>query len=665
MTTTFNPQLISTIAAQLVHTNEFFKSSHAAVNALASYNVLHTMPTDGTIVDGHEFLEALSVAITRAYSLNKSLFTSTITKPTNRNVATILAKLGLINMFENGTVSVTDKWIDMNTIKSKTTPYTTPITSENRRKKMVKGSKHMEAKKGVFLDFIRFLEKTDYHVSSFVDVIEAVRNNFTEELDAFDRHLDYKTARFEQENPNHQINKFLEEADVLNNSLALRLEEQLYSEYFGDSRGRVYHVACAGPNPQSSDMARSLYSHNVENFVEKDTPAYQMFMMELEDISGGKFCSHPYLMQVARKPVQALTTYMQDKTRAPKKPFTYVRLAMAYSEFQLTGKCDCRVGFGLDAKCSGTQYLAFIAGCFKMAKATGLTDEEVAGIDPYMMSLVELGKIIGKSTTECIKALEGSDSIDPRKGRGMIKTPYMAIQYGGGKAALMGSRDFRLAMIDMGIVDEEAREEFCLLCIEAIKEALGDWINKFIELSTEACTRKLNETGKHTFTYYHTDGFFVNKQTKPKLDVCAPFKLKYGSRMHDNLDFGMFKDDKPWTVKAMMPTAEECARTFVVNFVQGIDALVARMIGKHAELKGLRGFTSIHDCFRSCLADAPMMMDVIRDAYNEVFVENDQFENITKQLACEGEKYGFQLLGRKNIVTKELLYSENAYYFCQ
>ena len=73
---------------------------------------------------------------------------------------------------------------------------------------------------------------------------------------------------------------------------------------------------------------------------------------------------------------------------------------------------------------------------------------------------------------------------------------------------------------------------------------------------------------------------------------------------------------------------------------------------------GLRGFTSIHDCFRCCLADAPKMMEVIRSAYIEIFVNNNQFESLSKQLG------GINMY-HENIVTEELLMSEHAYYFCQ
>ena len=52
------------------------------------------------------------------------------------------------------------------------------------------------------------------------------------------------------------------------------------------------------------------------------------------------------------------------------------------------------------------------------------------------------------------------------------------------------------------------------------------------------------------------------------------------------------------------------------------------------------------------------MMDVIREAYCEMFVDNNQFEHLSKQVG------GISMFSQ-NIVTRELLMSSGAYYFCQ
>jgi len=166
----------------------------------------------------------------------------------------------------------------------------------------------------------------------------------------------------------------------------------------------------------------------------------------------------------------------------------------------------------------------------------------------------------------------------------------------------------------------------------------------------------LEESGKAFLTYKHTDGLTVLKPCFPSEDICDAFSIRVDGTTR--VIFGQQQEGKPWTIRQTKPTAEEFIRTFVVNFIQGIDALVARTVAVHAKRAGLRGYTSIHDCFRVCLADAPKLMKVIRSAYKEVFVDNNQFENLSKQLG------GIEMF-QTNIVTNELLDSEHAYYFCQ
>ena len=185
---------------------------------------------------------------------------------------------------------------------------------------------------------------------------------------------------------------------------------------------------------------------------------------------------------------------------------------------------------------------------------------------------------------------------------------------------------------------------------------MGDKINMFIEKVQQAVMARLVETGKEFLDYKHTDGQRVHKPCYPSRDVCDAFSIRVDSQTR--IIFGQQVDNKPWSIRETAPTKEEFVRTFVVNFIQGIDALVARTVAKYAKKAGLRGFTSIHDCFRCCLADAPKMMEVIRLAYIEIFVDNNQFDNLAKQIG------GIDMF-HTNIVTKELLMSEHAYYFCQ
>ncbi|MGF2531655.1 DNA-directed RNA polymerase, partial [Ralstonia pseudosolanacearum] len=203
-------------------------------------------------------------------------------------------------------------------------------------------------------------------------------------------------------------------------------------------------------------------------------------MAELDDISGGRWSEAKMLTRVAQNPAGALASIlsMSKEQNPPKKPFTYVRLALDWFQFETTGQCDSRVGFGLDAKCSGTQYLAFIAGNMEMAQATGLVNTESKASDPYQLSLVQLMKLLEKSSMNPTEEIK-SEHLNPKAGRNFIKTPYMAVQYGGGKAALTGNKDFCEYVINNLQVDVAKLGDFAELCVDAVHAALGEKINLF------------------------------------------------------------------------------------------------------------------------------------------------------------------------------------------
>ena len=104
--------------------------------------------------------------------------------------------------------------------------------------------------------------------------------------------------------------------------------------------------------------------------------------------------------------------------------------------------------------------------------------------------------------------------------------------------------------------------------------------------------------------------------------------------------------------------AEEFVRTFMVNYIQGLDALVARTVIVHAKKAGLKSFTSIHDCFRTTLEDAPKLKAVIASAYKEVFIDTDQHAHLMSTINRPS------MPQYKNIVTEEILNHEDSSYFC-
>lgn len=104
---------------------------------------------------------------------------------------------------------------------------------------------------------------------------------------------------------------------------------------------------------------------------------------------------------------------------------------------RLKGSATLVLALVLMRNAQGTQYLAFIAGNMEMAQATGLVDSETKASDPYQLSLVALMNLLTKSSMNLSDAIKET-YLNPKAGRNFIKTPYMAVQYGGGKRCSVG-----------------------------------------------------------------------------------------------------------------------------------------------------------------------------------------------------------------------------------
>jgi len=650
--TTIAQHMIQPVAAQIV----FKYDAHPKKAALGALALIHMLDsTKNATLTKEAYLQAAEYGAKTANYANNDKQQYHVTKP--HGLLSIAEALGYIKL-EQEMVVIQDKWLDLynnpETMEAKTLPISRKRDERTRThimKSKVKPSKTMM--KAVFE-----LESTSYSVDNEqLHLVMDVRKYFTDKAHA--KVMDGKfagyanTKGYERELRNVLAEMFPEEYNfVIDGSYKMSGESELFSEYDADSRGRLYHVHCFGPNPQASDLARSLYALNNVDVVKKDTAAYQMFMEELEDISSSFWTQDNVLRHVAEKPHQALVKMLEGTTKekAPKKPFTYIVLAKAYVEFQEKGEATVRVGFGLDAKCSGTQYLAFLAGDAEMAALCGL-DTKRNKLDPY---------------TKALNILQGMTSYADKLDRNFIKTPYMAVQYGGGTGALLGSKDFREALIALGMPKGEWFD-FAEQCVMAIETAMGTQINNLKEAVAKAAIKKCKRLNKQWFTYKHTDGLVVKKPGFPQVDVSEE---SFAIRLEENQQviFGKLelKDKQgnitqeaaPWTATSFEADKYEFARTFIVNFIQGLDALVARTFVKYAAEAGLKGITSIHDCFRCQLADAPKMKKVIADTYHEVFVVNNQLEHLRAEL--DGELGYFA----SNIVTDELLYNDESYYFC-
>lgn len=579
-------------------------------------------------------IENLEHHLGRVRRLNKGLNI----KGNGNNLLVVADYLNLISYSEDKTAfTLSRKWHDLVFIKKGVLPSVGILDDAERLTNYVKGGNKPSK---LLVEAQQHLQATTYHVHSPM-------YNILVELKAKVALMPFGPQRI----------AMIQEMDtysyVFDGCSQIVGEAVLTSEYDADVRARLYHVACAGPNPQASDLARSVYAHNTKNFVDMRqdgnyTESYSIFLQELDDCAGqGKFQTLKYLSRVAKHPIEflfqtlckSLSNNLEDRNNCPKKPFTLVRMAMDFMEFETTGKCDSRLGFGLDARCSGTQYFAILAGDARIGEATGITTKRKQDTtDPYVMS------------AKVLKAAHGYNFAN----RPFIKTPYMAVQYGGTKKALLTSKDNVQNLADAG-VGLDNYDTVAEHCIEAINQALGAKINNLKTVVQDTLSDILEESNKAYISYRHSDGFTVFKPAAPEVEVCPSFSIFLGSG-EQTMYFG--KKGGQWTVQSKLPTMEEYVRTFMVNYIQGLDALVARTVIVEAKKAGLDSFTSIHDCFRTTLADAPKLKAVIARAYEIVFIETDQHAHLMSIIKRPS------MPSYTNIVTAEILYHKDSSYFC-
>ncbi|UOT57993.1 hypothetical protein PP651_gp17 [Aeromonas phage ZPAH14] len=455
-----------------------------------------------------------------------------------------------------------------------------------------------------------------------------------------------------------------ESKHVLFGAKQMRDVAELFSEYFMDLRGRMYQFAHCGPNPQASDMAKALCYHTVREEFFKDTPQYTMFMNEMF----GEVCptdsvwaQERYIRRTAADPKAALIHAFQTNNGALpfKKFFSYMDMCVTWVDLQDTGRGITQLGFGPDAKCSGAQIFSILAGCPKIAEACGL----VTGFgdnkpkDPYYLSAHEVN-IVAASVKA---ALQPSRTIT----RNEIKTPFMAIQYGGGVPSLRYKK-FEPTMEALGIAQGD-RDAFCKeVVIKGINNALGAKIGGFIEGLRKAVEAYCEEHDVDYFEYRHIDGFKVTK--KGEADVVMtnePFIINYGEA-GQGVIFGSKESNTGWKVTSrtsgILQRRNFCYY-FPVHFVQGIDAVMARKIALGAKKAGLRGYSTIHDQFRSCINDAPRLRsEVVPQVYVDMFIDNNPVTHLEEQMGRRIE-WGNPLEARTQVLTKEILFSADAYYF--
>ena len=331
------------------------------------------------------------------------------------------------------------------------------------------------------------------------------------------------------------------------------------SEFKGDRRGRAYQASCHGPNGQSSDRSRALMDLFGVPTDYDVLDAKREILREIKDMTSDVSKSIKQLRELGDVKFIIQELGMGGAATC-KKPWSFVKAANIMRELQAGNRPYIGMAVGLDAKCSGPQLGALMAGDQKIAAACGFTIEELD--DAYALAIIELEKagFVGLVRND-------------------VKKPYMGIFYGQGYAAFTDIKQMTkdemfkvMEVLDggMGVITEDAAKRFH----KAILSSFGTKMNSVRNL-IKSYGKVTSGRTKHMMP----DGFEVAMNYKVKINALGE-EMTYDTNTYD-----VFTNNNAESYKFMnfqlntKATHEgDFARNGFVNMIQATDALLARLI---------------------------------------------------------------------------------------
>ena len=439
--------------------------------------------------------------------------------------------------------------------------------------------------------------------------------------------------------------------------------EYLFSEHGTCKRGRIMPLCFGAPNLQSGDLCRSLYNVVSTQPVMPDHIGITYFKAEMKEAAGFPL-DMKVIRNIAADPVEFLRLCLLNQMQCD-EPFKLVKMCRELVNAQTAWAKGEGYIFstpvGLDAKSSGTQILAILAGDANVADRCGVTnvlrtDKERKTVDMYAYS----GQLVNAETGYTFT-------------RNDMKTPYMAIQYGGSWKAIYKQAKFKVTCANQGLFGNNEVEAMARQCADIVKKSLGSNINGLIA-SIEHNVRKMcDDQNIDSFSYKHLDGFMVTVSDTKKVNAgwAGEINVTHSNDLRSKkVKFGEVNPET--MIGSWMVTTDadrtEFVRKFVVHFVQGIDAMLARTVAVNAKEAGIEGYATIHDCFRTCVADADKLLPLIQAAYLELFADGkimnhleSQIGKLTGYIDSDACFVPYQVAAP---IAAEMYTMPNSYYFC-
>lgn len=413
--------------------------------------------------------------------------------------------------------------------------------------------------------------------------------------------------------------------------------EAYVSEFKGDRRGRLYQAACHGPNGQSSDRSRALMNLAGVPLDYDIIEILPVLRAEMADMVSTEDSSErsDLVRDAVKDPVSFIIRHLglkEDEAAETQvsKPYSFVKAAIILVKLSKGQRPYLGMAAGKDAKCSGPQLGALMVGDQQIAQACGFSMAKVD--DAYERTLIE-----------CAKA--GFTHLK----RADIKQAFMGIFYGQGWGAFINEEDMSPVLwncihgADCIFGDEARAKKFHkAVCASFGKKMMA------VRGAIKAYGKKIDGRIKH----FMPDGFEVAMNYKQKVNMLGEH-VGYDTFLPDVVVRNNAESYK--FIKFALNTKEihysDFARNGFVNMIQGVDALIARLIIVHLKRLGAKHIICVHDCFRVNMTEMALLDQAIMNAYMDLF--GGTMNEPTKDLPNGVDILGLYFEGANRVLREE------------
>jgi DNA-directed RNA polymerase len=451
------------------------------------------------------------------------------------------------------------------------------------------------------------------------------------ETDDVEQLKEYKRQAHHVHLTNYQNKaKCLSVAKLLCTAETVKNYDNIYFPVQLDFRGRMY---CFNEtlHYQGGDPARALLEFGEAKPIGEDG----MYWMAVHGANKWGMDKKPFGERLAW-----VNANMENIRRSSEDPITFNWWTMAEDPWQFlafcmeyaTASCDkpSRLPCSLDATNNGLQILSTLMRDPVGARRTNVTSQGIVS-DIYQAVADALLERLHSMSDSKAHALLNASVVD----RKLVKQAVMTIPYGVTQYGITGMIDASLAKLlfnspeSQKIIPMSERREMSKWLTPILLSVMEPFVGKSREAMAwlKSLARPIAKANR-VARWITPSGFPVNNEYR-KHD-----SLLIQTALGERVDYRILSPES-----AILDPAAT-VRTISPNFIHSLDASVAHLVARELDFAKV-SFGIVHDCFFTHANDIPLVRNVVRQQFKEVF-SRDLLENLRQQFVAQHRDLQFE-----------------------